>query len=196
MYRQIPNILTAMRLISAPLVALMLLVSTEPLWSLSALVIYAIASATDWLDGYLARRWQSVSGFGRMLDPIADKLMVILILSALMATNLVETGTNALIIGVPALLIITREVMVSGLREFMAKQDFVVHVTLAAKMKTTIQLIAIGFLIGSFIFQPASDYAALSYGVGVIGLWIAALLTAQTGIAYFIHAMRHMASQK
>ena len=196
MYRQIPNILTAMRLISAPLVALMLLISTEPLWSLVALIIYAIASATDWLDGYLARRWQSVSGFGRMLDPIADKLMVILILSALMATNLVETGTSGLMVGVPALIIITREVMVSGLREFMAKQDFVVHVTWAAKMKTTIQLIAIGFLIGSFIFQPTSDYATLSYGVGVVGLWGAALLTAQTGIAYFAHAMRHMARHK
>ena len=196
MYRQIPNLLTAMRLISAPLVALMLLMTTDPFWSLIALIIYAIASATDWLDGYLARRWQSVSGFGRMLDPIADKLMVILILSALMATRLVETGLDALIIGAPALIIITREVMVSGLREFMAKQDFVVHVTWAAKMKTTIQLIAIGFLIGSFIFQPASDYAKLSYGVGVVGLWFAALLTAQTGMAYFAHAIRHMNSPK
>jgi len=177
MYRQIPNILTAMRLISAPLVALMLLISTEPFWSLIALIIYAIASATDWLDGYLARRWQSVSGFGRMLDPIADKLMVILILSALMTTHLVPTGISGLIIGAPALIIITREIMVSGLREFMAKQDFIVHVTWAAKMKTTIQLIAIGFLIGSFIFQPASDYAKLSYGVGVVGLWLAAALT-------------------
>ena len=196
MYRQIPNILTAMRLISAPLVALMVLITTDPFWSLIALIIYAIASATDWLDGYLARRWQSVSGFGRMLDPIADKLMVILILSALMTTNLVETGREALIIGVPALIIITREVMVSGLREFMAKQDFVVHVTWAAKMKTTIQLIAIGFLIGSFIFEPASDFARLSYGVGVIGIWLAAVLTAQTGIAYFSHAIRHMAAPK
>lgn len=196
MYRQIPNILTAMRLISAPLVALMLLISTEPFWSLIALIIYAVASATDWLDGYLARRWQSVSGFGRMLDPIADKLMVILILSALMATHLVPTGISGLIIGAPALIIITREIMVSGLREFMAKQDFIVHVTWAAKMKTTIQLIAIGFLIGSFIFQPASDYAKLSYGVGVVGLWLAAALTAQTGIAYFSHAIRHMNAQK
>ena len=196
MYRQIPNILTAMRLISAPLVALMLLISTEPFWSLIALLIYAVASATDWLDGYLARRWQSVSGFGRMLDPIADKLMVILILSALMATHLVPTGISGLIIGAPALIIITREIMVSGLREFMAKQDFIVHVTWAAKMKTTIQLIAIGFLIGSFIFQPASDYAKLSYGVGVVGLWLAAALTAQTGISYFSHAIRHMSAQK
>lgn len=196
MYRQIPNILTAMRLISAPLVALMLLISTEPFWSLIALIIYAIASATDWLDGYLARRWQSVSGFGRMLDPIADKLMVILILSAIMATKLVPAGISGLIIGAPALIIITREIMVSGLREFMAKQDFIVHVTWAAKMKTTIQLIAIGFLIGSFIFQPASDYAKLSYGVGVVGLWLAAALTAQTGIAYFSHAIRHMSAQK
>ena len=187
MYRQIPNILTALRLIAAPLVAVMLLVSTAPLWSLIALIIYAIASATDWLDGYLARRWQTVSGFGRMLDPIADKLMVVIILAALMTTSL-----SHLWLSLPALIIITREVMVSGLREFMAKQDVIIHVTLAAKMKTTVQLIAIGFLIGVFIFEPDSDAANLTYGIGITGIWIAALLTAQTGFAYFINALRHL----
>lgn len=190
MYRHIPNFLTAMRLVAAPLVALMLINSTEPLSALVALIIYAVASLTDWLDGYLARRWQSVSGFGRMLDPIADKLMVIIILAALMGTSL-----SGWLLGVPAIIIITREVMVSGLREFMAKQDFIVHVTLAAKMKTTVQLIAMGFLIGTFIFTPTSDYATLTYGIGMVGIWFAALLTAQTGIAYFISAMRHIKTQ-
>ena len=191
MYRQIPNILTALRLIAAPLVAVMLLVSTTPLWSLCALIIYAIASATDWLDGYLARRWQTVSGFGRMLDPIADKLMVVIILAALMTTSL-----SHLWLSIPAVVIITREIMVSGLREFMAKQDVVIHVTLAAKMKTTVQLIAIGFLIGVFIFEPGSMAANLVHGIGITGIWVAALITAQTGFAYFTGALRHLSDKK
>ena len=191
MYRQIPNILTLMRLVAAPIVAVIITVSTEPLYALIALVLFAIASATDWLDGYLARKWESVSGFGRMLDPIADKLMVIIILAALMGTALASP-----LLAIPTIIIITREVMVSGLREFMAKQDFIVHVTLAAKMKTTIQLIALGFLIGTFIFEQGSLYASLSYGTGMIGIWIAALITAQTGIAYFTSAMQFLNTQK
>ena len=183
--------LTLMRLIAAPVVAIIITLSTQPLYALIALVIFAIASATDWLDGYLARKWESVSGFGRMLDPIADKLMVIIILAALMGTALASP-----LLAIPTIIIITREVMVSGLREFMAKQDFIVHVTLAAKMKTTIQLIAIGFLIGTFIFEQDTSYAALSYGTGMIGIWIAALITAQTGIAYFTSAIRFINAQK
>lgn len=191
MYRQIPNLLTVMRLIAAPIVAILLSISTQPFYALIALCLFAVASATDWLDGYLARRWQSVSGFGRMLDPIADKLMVIIILAALMSTDIAS-----LYLAIPTIIIITREVMVSGLREFMAKQDVVVHVTLAAKMKTTIQLIAIGFLIGTFIFAPGTFYASVTYGIGMVGIWFAALLTAQTGIAYFTSALRHLNSQK
>ena len=86
--------------------------------------------------------------------------------------------------------------MVSGLREFMAKQDFIVHVTLAAKLKTTCQLIALGFLIGAFIFPPTSLYFSLCHNIGLISLWIAALITAQTGIAYFQAATKHLNSQK
>ena len=180
-----------MRLVAAPVVAVIITLSTQPLYALIALIIFAIASATDWLDGYLARKWESVSGFGRMLDPIADKLMVIIILAALMGTAL-----SGPLLAIPAIIIITREVMVSGLREFMAKQDFIVHVTLAAKLKTTIQLIAIGFLIGTFIFEQDSLYALLSYRTGLFGIWFAALITAQTGIAYFTSAMRYLAAQK
>lgn len=191
MYRHIPNLLTLLRLLSAPAVALIMTMTADPFWSLVALIIYIFASATDWLDGYLARRWQSVSNFGRMLDPIADKLMVIVMLLALMGTSF---GTIWL--ALPALMIVTREIMVSGLREFMAKQDFIVHVTLAAKLKTTIQLIALGFLIGAFIFPPASSYFILCHWIGLINLWVAALITAQTGIAYFQAATSHLNSQK
>ncbi len=191
MYRQIPNMLTLMCLIKQHQLLLSLSrSSTQPLYALIALLIFAIASATDWLDGYLARKWESVSGFGRMLDPIADKLMVIIILAALMGTAIASS-----LLAIPTIIIITREVMVSGLREFMAKQDFIVHVTLAAKNETTIQLIAIGFLIGTFIFEQDTSYAALSYGTGMIGIWLAALITAQTGIAYFTSAIRFINAQ-
>ena len=191
MYRHIPNILTILRLIAAPFIALILLATTSVTWAFIALIIYIIASATDWLDGYLARRWQIVSNFGRMLDPIADKLMVIVLLLALMGTPIGD-----LWLAIPALIILTREIMVSGLREFMAKQDFIVHVTLAAKLKTTIQLIAVGFLIGAFIFPSQSVYFTLCHSIGLITLWVAALITAQTGIAYFQAATRHLNSQK
>lgn len=187
MYRHIPNILTVLRLVSAPLVGLILIMTNDSLSALIALVIYAVASATDWLDGYLARRWHSISNFGRMLDPIADKLMVIVMLLALMGTELATFW-----LAVPAIIIVTREIMVSGLREFMAKQDFIVHVTLAAKLKTTVQLIAIGFLIGCMIFETGSQPYHYSLMTGLIGLWLAAYLTAQTGISYFMAAISYM----
>ena len=191
MHRHIPNLLTILRILAAPLVSLMLLTDTSPVWAITALVIYVVASMTDWLDGYLARRWDIVSGFGRMLDPIADKLMVILMLAVLMGTSLAS-----LWLALPTIVIVTREIMVSGLREYMAKQDFIVHVTWAAKMKTTIQLTAIGFLIGSFIFTPDSTLGALVTLIGLAGLWFAALLTAQTGYHYFAAALAHMDQQK
>ena len=191
MHRYIPNLLTILRVLSAPLIGLMLLTDTSPFWAVTALIIYSIACLTDWLDGYLARRWDIVSGFGRMLDPIADKLMVILMLIVLMGTSL-----SGLWLALPALVIVTREIMVSGLREFMAKQDFIVHVSLAAKMKTTVQLIAIGFLIGSFIFAPDSPLDQLVTAIGLIGLWFAAFLTATTGYSYFAAALAHMDSIK
>ena len=155
MYRHIPNLLTLLRLLSAPAVALILTMTTDPFWSLVALIIYIFASATDWLDGYLARRWQSVSNFGRMLDPIADKLMVIVMLLVLMGTSF---GTLWLAY-LPSSL--SRAIMVSGLREFMAKQDFTVRRHIGAKLKTTCQLIALGFLIGAFIFPPTSSFYTL-----------------------------------
>lgn len=191
MYRYIPNILTILRLVAAPIVALILIFTTDSLWSLIALLIYSIASATDWLDGYLARRWEIVSNFGRMLDPIADKLMVIVLLMALMGTAIGDIW-----LAIPALIIVTREIMVSGLREFMAKHDFIMHVTFAAKLKTTIQLIAIGFLIGAFIFTPNGWEFQLCYQIGMIGLWFAAIITAQTGIAYYKAASDHLNSKK
>ena len=186
MHRHIPNLLTIARLCAAPIIALMLLLSDDPLIAFAALILFILAALTDWLDGYLARRWQIVSGFGRMLDPIADKLMVLTLLLAFMGT-----GLASIWFFIPALIIVTREIMVSGLREFMAGRNVTMHVTMAAKLKTTFQLIAMGFLIGHFAFAQGFLHQLATQG-GLILLWIAAYLTGQTGIAYFTNAWRQM----
>lgn len=184
MYRHIPNILTSLRLIAAPVIALLLVGLSSPVAAWSALIIFIVAAATDWLDGFLARRWQSVSNFGRMLDPIADKLMVIVLLVALMGT---ELGGMGLLI--PAVVIVTREILVSGLREFMGKYDVIIAVTMAAKFKTTFQLIALGFLLASFAFAKETPLHQLAYQGGFGLIWLAAALTAWTGVSYFTQAL-------
>lgn len=184
MYRHIPNILTSLRLIAAPVIALLLLGMSGPIAAWAALLIFIVAAVTDWLDGFLARRWQSVSNFGRMLDPIADKLMVIVLLVALMGT---ELGGMGLL--VPAVVIVTREILVSGLREFMGKYDVIVAVTMAAKFKTTFQLIALGFLLASFAFAKGTPLYQLAYQGGFTLIWLAAALTAWTGVSYFTQAL-------
>ena len=186
MHRHVPNLLTIARLISAPIIALMLLLSDEPRVAFAALILFILAALTDWLDGYLARRWQIISGFGRMLDPIADKLMVVTLLVAFMGTSLAS-----LWLFIPALVIVTREIMVSGLREFMAGRNVTMHVTMAAKLKTTFQLVAMGFLIAHFAFVDGILHQIATQG-GLILLWIAAFLTGQTGIAYFTSAFQQI----
>ena len=186
MHRHVPNSLTIARLCSAPIISLMLLFSDEPRIAFAALILFIMAAMTDWLDGYLARRWQIVSGFGRMLDPIADKLMVVTLLLAFMGTSLASIW-----LFIPALIIVTREIMVSGLREFMAGRNVTMHVTMAAKLKTTCQLVAMGFLIAHFAFADGILHQLATQG-GLILLWIAAFLTGQTGIAYFTNAFQQM----
>ena len=186
MHRHVPNLLTIARLISAPIIALMLLLSDEPRIACAALILFILAALTDWLDGYLARRWQIISGFGRMLDPIADKLMVVTLLLAFMGTSLASIW-----LFIPALIIVTREIMVSGLREFMAGRNVTMHVTMAAKLKTTFQLVAMGFLIAHFAFVDGILHQIATQG-GLIILWIAAYLTGQTGIAYFTNAFQQI----
>ena len=186
MHRHVPNLLTIARLCSAPLIALMLLLSDDPFIAFLALILFILAALTDWLDGYLARRWEIVSGFGRMLDPIADKLMVVTLLLTFMGTNLATIW-----LFIPALIIVTREIMVSGLREFMAGRDVTMHVTMAAKLKTTFQLVAMGFLIAHFAFTEGLLHQIATQG-GFILLWLAAYLTGQTGIAYFASAFRQL----
>ena len=142
----------------------------------------SVACLTDWLDGYLARVWHQQSTLGRMLDPIADKLLV-------GATLLMLTHDNT-IDGVQvwaAVIILCREILVSGLREFLAELNVKVHVTQLAKWKTTLQMIALGVLLAG----PAGD--KLVPGItwrGLVLLWVAALLTLWTGFDYLKAAVR------
>ncbi len=182
-----PNVLTYGRIAAVPVLAALLLYGGNPArWI--AVAIYIIAAVSDFLDGYLARLWQQQSALGRMLDPIADKVLVSVVLLVL-ATDGILSGGHLW----AAIIITAREVLVSGLREFLGELRVSVPVTKIAKWKTTAQLISIGFLIAG----PAGD--ALVPGVtyaGIVLLWVAAALTLYTGYDYFRAGLRHVVDEE
>ena len=154
----IPNILTILRLLAAPGIALAFILLPHPFSDWVALVLFVGASITDWLDGYLARKWDQTSRFGAMLDPIADKAMVVTALFVLAALF----GLNLWIV-LPATAILFREVFVSGLREFLGAQAGLLQVTKLAKWKTTTQMVAIAVLLAQGLF-------AHYFGMGSFGM--------------------------
>ncbi|MBN9267233.1 CDP-diacylglycerol--glycerol-3-phosphate 3-phosphatidyltransferase [Hyphomicrobium sp. CS1BSMeth3] len=179
----LPNVLTYGRIVAVPLMAacFLLLEGDNAHWA--ALSIFTLACLTDWLDGYLARILAQQSTLGRMLDPIADKLLVG---TALLL--LVNDGTIDYITIWAAIIILCREILVSGLREYLAELNVKVHVTRLAKWKTTVQMLALGVLLAG----PAGE--KLISGVTLTGtmlLWAAALLTLWTGYDYLKAAVRH-----
>lgn len=184
----LPNLLTYFRILAVPFIVMCFFIegrlqsSDFARWT--ALAIFVVASVTDFFDGYLARKWDQTSNIGRMLDPIADKLVVSVVL-LLLAANGTIAGW-ALWAGV---IILCREILVSGLREYLAALKVSVPVTQLAKWKTTIQLVAIGFLLAG----PAGD-KVLPYTseTGIILLWVSAIITLYTGWDYFRAGMRHM----
>lgn len=149
-----------------------------------AVFIFTLAAITDFFDGYLARAWDQQSALGRMLDPIADKLLVSVVLMMLVYSGAI-TGVHVW----AAVIILCREILVSGLREFLAELQVTVHVTQLAKLKTTGQMVALGFLLagsaGDKVFPYTSDL-----GLGI--LWIAAILTIYTGYDYFRVGIDHV----
>jgi cardiolipin synthase (CMP-forming) len=193
----LPNILTYGRILAVPLVAGLLLWTDKAAlvtglgveaarWV--ALGIYIVAAITDFFDGYLARKWQQQSALGKMLDPIADKVLVAVILLVLCGDQILRGGHVW-----AAIIILAREVLVSGLREFLGQLRVSVPVTQIAKWKTTVQLVAIGFLIAG----PAGDTVIPGITwVGIIGLWIAAGLTLYTGYDYFRAGLRHVVDEE
>ncbi|ACM26077.1 CDP-diacylglycerol--glycerol-3-phosphate 3-phosphatidyltransferase [Agrobacterium sp. SHOUNA12C] len=188
----IPNLLTYGRILCVPLIVLCFFVegrlegSDFARWV--ALWIFIIASLTDFLDGYLARIWNQTSNIGRMLDPIADKLLVASIL-LLVAADGTIAGWSLW----AAIIILCREILVSGLREYLAALKVSVPVTRIAKWKTTAQLVAIAFLLAG----PAGD-KVLPYTteLGIVLLWIAALLTIYTGYDYFRAGLKHIVDEE
>jgi cardiolipin synthase len=155
-----------------------------PLWlRWVALAVFIAAGITDYLDGYYARIWDQHSAFGRMLDPIADKLLVAAVILILVAEHRL-TGWTIL----PALIILCREILVSGLREYLAGLHVSVPVSQLAKWKTLLQMLALGFLILGDGGAPAWPISL----IGEIGLWAAAALTLVTGYDYLKAGLKHM----
>ena len=191
MLTDLPNLLTLSRIVAIPL--LVVLVATRlPGADFAACVVFAIAGITDYFDGHLARTWKQTSSFGRMLDPIADKLLV-------GATLMLLAGHDRLSAAglYPAVVILLREILVSGLREYLAGIRIGLPVTRLAKWKTGFQMTALGTLL-------AGDSGARLIGlgflpVGWIGegmLWIAAVLTLLTGWDYLTAGLRHAAAPR
>jgi cardiolipin synthase len=213
----IPNILTLMRLLAAPGVAIMFLYFARPYADWFALILFVFAATTDWLDGYLARAWKQESKFGTMLDPIADKAMVVIALLVICGFS----GMNPWIL-LPATLIMFRETFVSGLREFLGDTAGTLAVTKLAKWKTAAQMTAIAVLFSTGAFETyynmsiegmdgatvdgifAGDIpdegglvwkwtgAFYSWWIGIILLWAAMLLTVITGADYLRKAMPYL----
>ncbi len=177
----IPTLLTVLRLLAAPGVAVAFLALEAPLSFAVAFTLFVAASVTDWLDGRLARSWNQESALGAMLDPIADKALVLIALAALIGA----TGTGAWLF-VPATAIIFREVLVSGLREFMAARSVSLPVTGLAKWKTTVQLTAIAGLLLAFSVPNSGTFLpGAVFALALAALWLAAALTLASGWDYF-----------
>jgi cardiolipin synthase (CMP-forming) len=194
----IPNMVTVARILLVPVFVIAFdLPGTTA--RLVAFVIFCVAGASDALDGLAARRLKAGSDFGRMLDPIADKILVGVALMMLVAEGSIEQfnllpGLRGLLRLVPAIIILAREILVSGLREFLAGLNVSVPVSRIAKTKTAIQMVAIG----AMILEPLdytflSDTAALTYSTFAYSLlWIAAGLTVFTGFEYFRAGLKHV----
>ena len=180
----LPNILTYARVAAVPLVAGLMFWPQEPWARWTALAIYVAAAVTDFLDGYLARAWGQQSSLGRMLDPIADKLLVASCLLMLAADGIIHGWTLW-----AAIVILCREILVSGLREYLAALRVSVPVTKLAKYKTTIQLVAIGFLLAG---EAGDQIIPFTTQVGISLLWISALFTIYTGWDYFRAGIHHL----
>lgn len=181
----LPNILSVLRLFAAPLFPAVYFLWDSPLADWIALALFVGASATDWVDGYVARRWDLTSRFGAMVDPIADKAMVLIALMVVVA----DFGMPP-VMTLAAAVIVFREVFVSGLREFLGARAGQLKVTSLAKWKTTVQMIAISVLIAHGILAlPAVEWL----GTGLLVL--AAALTLVTGTDYFAKAWPHLSEE-
>jgi CDP-diacylglycerol--glycerol-3-phosphate 3-phosphatidyltransferase len=212
-----PNILTVLRLIAAPGIAVMFLYFNRPYADWYALTLFVLAAVTDWFDGHLARSWKQETKLGTMLDPIADKAMVVIALMVIVGYSSMSPW-----LVLPATVILFREVFVSGLREFLGDTAGTLKVTRIAKWKTTMQMVAISVLFANGVFEHyfgmstfgmndamvidiiegrEQDILGLQWKLtgmiwtshlGLWLLWIAAALTLISGIDYFIKSIPYL----
>ncbi len=182
MLTTLPNILTLSRIVVIPLLVVAFFLH-KPLANWLAWALFTAAALTDFLDGYLARSWDQVTRFGRFLDPVADKIMVASVLFMMVAHDWV-TGWLVL----AALVILTREILVSGLREFLAEINIGVPVSRLAKWKTALQMTAVGLL----LLEDAAPAILMIREIGTWGLWFAAGLTLITGYDYLRAGVVHL----
>jgi len=183
----LPNNLTLLRIILIPFIAGLMFIPTY--WGAwGALALYTIACVTDWLDGYIARKNNISSAFGRFLDPIADKLLIAILLLLFAGLGRIEGWWL-----IPACIIMFREVLIAGLREFLGPQNIVIHVSKLAKWKTTSQMIALGFLVVGDFGNWLLPETLL---IGQILLSISAILTAITGWDYMHQGLKAIQSME
>jgi len=179
----LPNLLTLSRILAIPMVIATFYVPGDyARWFGCAL--FSAAGLTDWLDGHMARRWEQQSEIGRFLDPIADKLLVSATLFMLTAFGRLSPETL-----LPALVILCREILVSGLREYLAELQVSVPVTRLAKWKTVAQMVAIGFLIAG---EAGDRIVPVVSHTGILLMWLSAMLTLYTGYDYMRAGLRYM----
>jgi cardiolipin synthase len=179
----LPNVITIARIATIPVIV-WLLTTGDIGMRVVAVIIFAVAAGTDWVDGFIARRFNQVSQLGRMLDPIADKLLVGLVLVAL-----AWDGSLSAYDLVPVMAILFREFFIPGLREFLGNAQVVLPVSRLAKWKTTIQLVAIIVIFLEGILpnlRLASD----------VILWLAGAITVWTGIQYFVASWPHLSGEE
>ena len=180
----LPNILTLFRSCAAIILPLIIIYGGE-IGALIATPILILAGVSDYFDGFFARKYKVVSNFGKILDPVADKLLVIGVIFALASENMLDYYYSFF----PALLIVLREILISGLRESISSYKISLEVTLLAKWKTTIQLVACG----SFLVWRSNTFFYNNEILGLISyilLWIAGIITFVTGLQYIIKVIK------
>ena len=178
----LPNLLTLSRIVAVPVLIALLWAPGELDYAI-AFGLYVVVGITDYFDGWLARKMKIVSRLGAFLDPIADKIMVAAVLLMLVAIQVIDSWHV-----IAAIVILLREILVSGLREYLGGMQVSVPVSRLAKWKTTFQMVALGAL----ILAGAMPEAAWVLWLGIVSLWAAALLTVMTGWDYLRIGLRHM----
>ncbi|MDC9701303.1 MAG: CDP-diacylglycerol--glycerol-3-phosphate 3-phosphatidyltransferase [Alphaproteobacteria bacterium] len=181
----LPNILTYLRIAAIPMIIVCFLCLAPPLSNWLSFLIFIAVAVTDFLDGYFARVWAQQSRLGYMLDPIADKMLVSVCLLMLTEQNIISGWSTW-----AAAVILCREILLSGLREFLSEIQVSLPVTLLSKLKTTLQFIAIGILLSGHVLSGNA------ISVGLTCLWISAVVSLYTGYDYLRASMRYLMEEE